>query len=369
MAKKILSLAVAVVMLISVFAFSASAANTTVDTVFPADGQGGYRVVTDAYVGMPAGETVTVKVYYVLPTGTDYDSVAINWTGNTVLAFTDAFTYDSGSRTWGDAYWFNKAAANVNEAAYTAASKQFNDADKAKGWTQAILVQKTLDTGAGSGLNTTTGHPVSRFCELYTVTFTTTREVKATDTIGIPSGCAGKMVAYRFIGSSALTAANIILSEATEVAPLVVANSDTATAKMRPTKDKEGNVVEGKVDLGITGTVNGLSFDAGKTAVLGPNGIAVCRYDAANLAAVGVQTRVNGVVSAAEGTCVYETADKGFKYRAAITGIDADGLGAEIEVRTYITDVNGNTYFSNWMAIDATAVHDNAVSNGMTGIA
>ena len=355
MSKKILSLAVAVVMLISIFAFSASAANTTVDTVFPAAGQGGYRVVTDAYVGMPAGETVTVKVYYVLPDGVDYSSVSINWTGNTVLGFTDAFTYDSGSRTWGDAYWFNKAGANVNEAAYTAASKQFNDADNAKGWTQAILVQKTLDTGAGSGLTSTTGHPVDRFCELYTVTFTTTRTVEATDTIGIPEGCAGKMVAYRYIGSSALTAANIILSEAKEVAPLVVSNSDTATAKMRP------GTAAGTVDLGLTGTVNALSFNAGKEWGAG------C-YVAPNLSAVGVQARVNGVVSAGESTCIYETND-GFNYRAAITGIDAAGLGAQIEVRTYITDVNGNTYFSNWMAIDATTVHENAVGNGMTGIA
>lgn len=361
MSKKILSLAVAVVMLISVFAFSASAANTTVDTVFPAAGQGGYRVVTDAYVGMPAGETVTVKVYYVLPDGTDYSSVSINWTGNTVLGFTDAFTYDSGSRTWGDAYWFNKAGANVNEAAYTAASKQFNDSDKAKGWTQAILVQKTLDTGCGSGLTSTTGHPVDRFCELYTVTFTTTRKVTATDTIGIPEGCAGKMVAYRYIGSSALTAANIVLSEAANVAPLVVSNSDTATAKMRP------GATEGTVDLGIFGTVNSLSFDPGKTPVYHGNGD-LAGHKAANLANVGVQARVNGVVSAAEGTCIYEIAD-GFNYAAAITGIDAAGLGAQIEVRTYITDVNGNTYFSNWMAIDADTVHTNAVGNGMTGIA
>lgn len=355
MSKKILSLAVAVVMLISIFAFSASAANTTVDTVFPAAGQGGYRVVTDAYVGMPAGETVTVKVYYVLPDGVDYSSVSINWTGNTVLGFTDAFTYDSGSRTWGDAYWFNKAGANVNEAAYAAAVKQFNDADKAKGWTQAILVQKTLDTGCGSGLTSTTGHPVDRFCELYTVTFTTTRTVTATDTIGIPEGCAGKMVAYRYIGSSALTAANIILSEAKAVAPLVVSNSDTDTAKMRP------GAAAGTVDLGIFGTVNAASFTPGKEKIDGV-------WVAPNLNAVGVQARVNGVVAAGESKCIYEL-DNGFNYAAAITGIDAAGLGAQIEVRTYITDVNGNTYFSNWMAIDATTVHENAVSNGMTGIA
>ena len=40
--------------------------------------------------------------------------------------------------------------------------------------------------------------------------------------------------------------------------------------------------------------------------------------------------------------------------------MDVDGLGAQIEVRTYITDVNGNTYFSNWMFIDAVSVYENA---------
>ena len=356
MSKKILSIALAVVMLFSVLAFSASAANTTVTTVFPAENQGGYRVVSDAYVGMPAGETVTVKVYFLLPVGTDYDTYMQNFIGNVVLGFTDAFTYDSGSRTWGESYWYLKAGANVNEAAYTAASKQFNAADNAMGWTQAILVQKTLDTTCGSGLSSTTGHPVDMNCELFSVTFTTTRTLTANDTIGIPTGCASKMVVFRPNGKSAYTAANIILSEGTTAADYVEV-SDTTTAKMRPGE------AAGTVDLGITGTVNDASFEAGKEFVGG------C-YVAPNLANVGVQVRVNGVVSAAESGCIYKKeGDTAFKFRPAITGIDAAGLGSQIEVRTYITDVNGNTYFSNWMFIDATTVHDAAVGNGMAGIA
>ena len=361
MSKKILSIALAVVMLFSVLAFSASAANTTVTTVFPAENQGGYRVVSDAYVGMPAGETVTVKVYFLLPVGTDYDTYMQNFIGNVVLGFTDAFTYDSGSRTWGESYWYLKAGANVNEAAYTAASKQFNAADNAMGWTQAILVQKTLDTTCGSGLSSTTGHPVDMNCELFSVTFTTTRTLTANDTIGIPTGCASKMVVFRPNGKAAYTAANIILSEGTTAADYVEV-SDTTTAKMRPGE------AAGTVDLGITGTVLGASFDAGKTPVYDNTGKYICGYKAANLANVGVQVRVDGVVAASEGDCVYAYGD-GFQYRPAITGIDAAGLGSQIEVRTYITDVSGNTYFSNWMFIDATTVHDTAVSNGMAGIA
>jgi hypothetical protein len=197
-------------------------------------------------------------------------------------------------------------------------------------------------------------------CELFSVTFTTTRTLTANDTIVIPTGCASKMVVFRPNGKTAYTAANIILSEGTTAADVVEVN-DTTTAKMRP------GAAAGTVDLGITGTVKEVSFNPGKTPVYHGNGD-LAGHKAANLANVGVQARVNGVVSAAEGTCVYAT-DDGFNYRAAIAGIDAAGLGAQIEVRTYITDVNGNTYFSNWMYIDATVVHDAAVGNGMTGIA
>ena len=349
MSKKILSIALAVVMLFSVLACTAGAANTTVTTIFPGEAQGGYRVVSDAYVGMPAGETVNVKVYFVLPSY-DYN---ISFTGNTVLAFTDAFEYVADSRVWGDSYSYMKATTVNTSTAYSASSNQFNAADTARGWTNAIMVQKTLDTTAGSGLSSTTGHPVDPACELYSIQFKTTRTLTASDSIGIPSGCAAKMVAFK-VGSTTYKAENIILDEAVAVADIVEVN-ETATAKMRP------GAVAGTVDLGLTGAVNALSFEAGKASV---GGVLV----APNLNAVGVQARVNGVVVAAESTCIYETAD-GFKYRAAITGIDAAGLGAQIEVRTYITDANSNTYFSNWMYIDATAVHDNAVAGGMAGIA
>lgn len=352
MSKKILSIALAVVMLCSVFAFSASAATDT--TTFPAANQGGYRVVSDAYDGMPAGETVTVKVYFVLPAGTDYDSFRMNWNGNTVLAYTDAFEYVAGSRVWGESYDYMLDTATLNAAAYASASKQFNAADKAMGWTKAIMVQRKGQTGIEYG--TSVGHPVDPACELYSVQFTTTRTLTATDTIGMPTGCAAKMIAFKPQTSSAnYTAANTILTEATAYADVVKVN-DTATAKMRPGTET------GTVDLGITGAVNGLSFEAGKEWGAG------C-YVAPNLANVGVQARVNGgAIQTAESTCIYETAD-GFNYRSAITGIDADGLGAQIEVRSFIKDINGNTYFSNWMVIDAADVHTVAVGNGMAGIA
>ncbi len=363
MSKKILSIALAVVMLFSVLACTVGAANTTVTTTFPGDGQVGFRVVTDAYVGQPAGEEVTVKVYWVHPVGTDYSS-ALQSIGNVVLCYTDAFAYategttnDASGRTWGEAYapYFKPAAVtNAGDTYSNSVISKLSTADQAYGWDRTVLVQLQVDTSVTSAAK---GFPLDPDCEIFSLSFTTNREVTADDTIGIPSHLIGSTVTASYsTGTKQVkwTAANIVTSEAI-AAPLVVDNSTTATAKMRP------GTAAGTVDLGIFGTVNAASFTPGKEKIDGV-------WVAPNLNAVGVQARVNGVVAAGESKCIYEL-DNGFNYAAAITGIDAAGLGAQIEVRTYITDVNGNTYFSNWMFIDATTVHANAVGNGMTGIA
>lgn len=371
MSKKILSIALAVVMLFSVLAFSASAANTTVTTTFPADGQCGFRVVTDAYVGMPAGETVTLKVYWVHPVGTVYTD-NIQAQGNVVIAYTDGFALNTSSttngndaRTWGATYLdmglFKDSNVNVSSTYSSGIISKLSTADQAYGWDTAILVQSAIDTN--SGYAPKSGFPVDPDCEFFSLSFTTTREITNADSFGIPSHTIGSTSKIGYPGGTAAkyyTAANTINSEGV-VAPLVVSVNETATAKMRPGTE------DGTVDLGLTGTVNGLSFNPGKTAVLHGDG-SVAGYVAKNLNAAGVQARVNGVVAADEAANIYADGD-GFKYRAVIAGIDADGLGAQIEVRTYITDVNGNTYFSNWMYIDAATAHDNAVGNGMTGIA
>lgn len=366
MSKKILSIALAVVMLFSVLACTAGAANTNVTTTFPGDGQIGFRVVTDAYVGMPAGEKVTVKVYWVHPADVDYTS-HLQSVGNIAIAYnTNAYTYNTehdgdkslayDGRTWGDYYsglFTSDSGVNCNAAITTAVIKGLTGSDTGYGWNKAMTIAMNLDTA--SGTTNAKGFVVDPDCEVLSLSFTTNKVIEATDVIGIPSNTLARQTICSYSTGSAqkkLTAVNIINNE--PAVPAVVAVNETATAKMRPATEA------GKVDLGLTGTVNALSFTAGKEWGAG------C-YVAPNLANVGVQVRKDGVVSAAESTCIYETTD-GFNYRVAITGIDAAGLGANIEVRTYITDVNGNPYFSNWMYIDATTVHANAVGNGMTGI-
>lgn len=347
MSKKILSMALAVVMLVSVFAFSANAA-VTVDTVFPAADQGGYRVVSDAYVGMPAGETVTVKVYFVLPSY-DYN---LSFTGNTVLAFTDAFEY-TGTRTFGESYYYMKDITVNTTTAYKAASNTFTAEDKARGWTNAIMVQKGLDTSAGSGLTNTTGHPVDPYCELYSVTFTTTRTLTATDTIGIPAGSAAGTVKFKTATSGYYTKDNIILSEAVAAADIVDVN-DTATAKMRYTA---GSTT--KVDLGCTGSVKDAAF---KSLCSGGLTWDETGWISNEVKAVSVQFRVNGVVEEATTNTIYVDEAGNFKFRAAMTGIEKAGLSDLVEVRM-AANINGTVCYSNWMAIDVDAVHTNAVAN------
>ena len=88
MSKKILSLAVAVLMLVSVFAVSASAFSSSSYPTTASDGlyEMGIRLVTNAYVGMPAGETVTVKAYFVTP-----DDMSVNPTISNVQTGVAAF--------------------------------------------------------------------------------------------------------------------------------------------------------------------------------------------------------------------------------------------------------------------------------------
>lgn len=368
MSKKILSMALAVIMLISVFAFSASAANTTVTTTFPEAGYCGYRVVTDAYVGMPAGEQVTVKVYWVLPYGADRPVKMSS--GNCVIAYNSAaYTYNTDNdgdtsaaydgRTWGAAYkniFGATAGVNTGPTYTNNIMGKLTDAEKAYGWTKVAGVAYTFSTN--SGTTPQEGLDCDYDCEIFSLSFTTQRTITANDVFGIPNSTLGGMTKASYSnGTKQIHYAKKLVNSEPAV-PATSSVNETSGAKFRMSSEA------GKVDLGITGTVKTVSLDPGKTAVLGGDGT-TRGYTASNIVAVGAQARVNGVVSAGEDNYVYETAD-GFKFRAAITGIDATGLAADIDVRTYITDKNGNTYFSNWMNIDAVTAHNASVagSNG-----
>lgn len=357
MSKKILSMALAVIMLISVFAFSASAANTTVTTTFPTAGKIGYRVVSDAYVGMPAGEIVTVKLYWVLPYGEDRP-VKMS-AGNTVIAYNSAaYTYQTeqdGStslaydgRTWGPAYadiFVDTSGVNTGSTYTNTIIGKLTETEKTYGWNKVAGVQIVVDVNVTTNAK---GFDYDYDSEVFSLKFKTVRTITADDVFGIPESTLSTMTKASYSNGTKQTQYKTNLVNSEPAVPAVSSVNETSGAKFRMSED------EGKVDLGITGTVKSVSLDPGKTFENG-------RYVAANLTAVGVQARVDGVVAAAEDGYVYETSD-GYQFRAAITGMDAAGLSKDIDVRTYITDKDGNTYFSNWMNIDAKTAHDASVS-------
>ena len=378
MSKKILSLALVVVMLMSMFAFATNAADLTT-------GQIGLRVESDAYVGMPAGEVVTFKVYYVAPDDLDLDSYR-HAIGNIAVAYTDGFTVNttstkpadvSDARTWGASYadvFKTSSAVNMTTTmSNNILKKVVGSADESKGWDAALQVQQLYE---GSTYTTSTGYALDPECEIFSLSFVTTRTITADDSIGLPVGAYGQSffkVNYlnrSTLKSIAYTAANVDLSEATAypgAAPM-----EKVTGKIR---------VNGTgVDLGYIGTSD---MAVTVKAVYDATGKTICRYDvdsdACGIAGVGIEAKVDGVAQSSTATKIYlngsitegatsETVQGGFKFLPALTGVDANALTSKIEIRTYVLKTDGSYEYSAWVELDAQTTYDNAVAAGMADI-
>lgn len=189
MSKKILSLALAVIMLFSVCAVAANAAVADGATV-------GIRVESDAKVGDPKDTVVTVSVYYDLPDGADLQMVA----SNTAIAWNSAkYKLNSSStsnakdaRTWGDAYadYFKSTAAVTCSASVSGKIVAlFNDADTAKGWDAACQVQQTYNTDNASS---TEGFPIHSGEVVFKLSFVALDTITAADVIGVVQGAYGE---------------------------------------------------------------------------------------------------------------------------------------------------------------------------------
>ena len=189
MSKKILSLALAVIMLFSVCAVAANAAVADGATV-------GIRVESDAKVGDPKDTVVTVSVYYDLPDGADLQMVA----SNTAIAWNSAkYKLNSSStsnakdaREWGDAYadYFKSTAAVTCSASVSGKIVAlFNDADTAKGWDAACQVQQTYNTDNASS---TEGFPIHSGEVVFKLSFVALDTITAADVIGVVQGAYGE---------------------------------------------------------------------------------------------------------------------------------------------------------------------------------
>ena len=185
MSKKILSLALAVVMLFSICAIAVSAV----------DGDGTENisiiVTSDAEVGAPAG--TVVKVSYALDLPVDelqmcVGNVAIGWNNAAYKINSTQTTNAADARTWGadfGQYMKSTSAVTVSSTISNNILKKANANDTAKGYNQACQVQMVYD---GTNATSSTGFPVKDGEVIFTLEFVALRTLTAADVIGVVEG-------------------------------------------------------------------------------------------------------------------------------------------------------------------------------------
>ncbi len=223
MSKKILSLALAVVMLFSICAVAASAVQ--------GDGSENIRIymTSDATVGATAGTEVNVKFYIDLPDGVDELDMCI---GNISIGYnsakyklkvSDGATNGDEARTWGDDFGgYMKGTAHVVTASSSTIVGKFNDNDNAKGWDSACMIQELYE---GTAYKANTGFPVYDNMHIFTLTFVAQDTLTANDVIGVVEGAYGSGSYFRVCWFNGTTTAQLYpvaqvdMADAAAVAP------------------------------------------------------------------------------------------------------------------------------------------------------
>ena len=350
MSKKILSLALVVVMLMSMFAFSTSAADLTT-------GQIGIKVVSDAKVGAPAGTVVTVKVYHVIPKGEDvqltFAPISLGYDNTT-------FSVDTSTFAWGSTYanYFKVASTTCNAATTisNAIVKRFNDTDKGYNWNAGLQVAQA-QISADSEYTTKTGYPVDPSCEIFSIEFTALTEISAEDVIGVVSGAYGstnfnlKQFTTTTTAGVAYDVANVDFSES------VAAPAAEVKVEHFDTMGQMGNweTLTGKFNGGLVGKISNLdlAFDGNECT---------------NLLKIEVALTTATGSSKAEAYQVYEQADGSYLFRAVIKDMDITSEANISAVYTiYVdTDADGEadkTYSSEAVNVNAKGIYEEALAN------
>ncbi len=344
MSKKILSLALVVVMLMSMFAFSTSALD------FTAGQSIGIRVESNAVVGMPAGTPVEFKFYYVLPEGVDAATYR-QASATTAIAYTDGFKVDStkananDARDWGASYVdvFNPSGAvTTTSTVSNNIMALFNANDTAKGWDSALQVQQTYLSGGS--YKALTGYPVDSECEVFTLRFVTTRELTAEDSIGVVEGAyTSNYFKCNYWTSAQVTSttydfAAINMSEATAKAASPVYHVQN---QYRP----NGANYDLGLKFGFKTANIGIEFDEKGTST--------------NIAAVGATLKVNGVAASEpiEQNFVYDVNGDNSEYhfRVIISNV-AKSSTDKYEVTTYVKYTNGTIRYADPVTVTAADV-------------
>ena len=353
MSKKILSLALAVVMLFSICAVAVSAVQ--------GDGSENIRIymTSDATIGAPAGTVVNVSYYVDLPDGIDELDMAI---GNIAIGYSSAAykinstgtSTANDARTWGDDFGqYMKSTANVTVSSAISNNivKKFNANDTAKGWDKALQFQMLYD---GTNATSSTGIPVYDDMHIFTLSFVAQKTLTANDVIGVVEGAYGQSFFKICWFNGTTTAqlypvAQIDMTDAAGVAPSApaaptydvyhVVNKFGRDAKTRPNADDASKYDIG-VNFGFKADTIATSFDANGTS---GNITAITATVTANLANGGTST-----ITADPIRFLYDLSG-GAKTELGFCVVIAGIPNGAADVTSYtitpaITTADGNTY-------------------------
>lgn len=329
MSKKILSLALVVVMLMSTFALTAFAASGPLASV-------GIKVVTSATASTKAGEPITVQVFYTVPADADLSDYLHNLS-NIVLSYTDAYELDStgagttnaaDAREYGASYAeYLDPAKTVNNAPafHTTVSGKYTDNDKTHNWTNTVYVAQVVNNA--NGYNSTSGYPIDVDCEVFTLSFIAARDFTAEDSIGVPeSSVTNNQTKMTYIttagknGQYAKTTDAITLDEA-------VAYPSAAAKKVYHVKNqlRWADKANNKVDLGIV-----CGFDTADIGIAFENGTST------NVKEIGVVATIDGVTKNYTERFVYSAKEGTAYYFRAIIGNLPGNYDKDIQITPYV---------------------------------
>ena len=230
MSKKILSLALAVVMLFSICTVAVSAAQ--------GDGTENIRIymTSDATVGAAAGTVVNVSYYVDLPDGVDeldmcIGNIAIGYDNTAYKVNSTSTSNAADARTWGDdfaQYMKSTAQVTVSTTISNNIVKKFNANDTAKGWNAGLQVQMLYD---GTNSTSSTGIPVVDNMHIFTLSFVAQKTLTADDVIGVVEGAYGQSFFKVCWFNGTTTAqlypvAQVDMTDAAAVAPTAATKAD-----------------------------------------------------------------------------------------------------------------------------------------------
>ncbi len=340
MSRKFLSLALVVVMLVSIFTVSTNAAVADGSTV-------GVVVTSDAKVGMKAGDTVTVTIAFDAPEGVETYLAA----PQIVLGYTqEAFSVTTADVAL-DSYYTDYFATFTTSNVLVDGTKitkrylaSFGDYESANNLTYPMLIAPVLNGDNGS---TNTGVLITSGQTMFTVTFKVLRDLVATDAIGFVKAKFGT-ANYGSVLKTMSGGASVAIAEAnvdfTESLALPAAAAATAVVTHRANQVQWADESKTTVNLGFKGEFAAadlpIAFDDNGTST--------------NVTEVGAKITIGETEQTKNTRFVHEYETGKYEFRAILGGVDPADT-AEIKVEYYVI-MDGTTYWSDAVTTTAAAV-------------